>query len=308
MNTADSQFEPIKTFDPDGIPGAELDVQASGAASENVLDVRESHRRRTLCEFRGIEHKLGSDTESPIAGIRRWHASAESVLLRQGLMPPPLVMQYVPVGRLVKRPFFQLFIPPTTYTQKEHCLFCRKKTNRNVYRLSLDPHNMSKRSNPLYCGKIEEQRDRPGQYIITLAKGGRLASVKLTESRTDGHPRRMMEVELLDSFVNEHEPGVTGRVFTAFVQANRQPQFTLQTAGGRPVCVLYKETDVTIAGGARGGGIAGGGDQATDAPAVERPISPSAESNKYFVDLDYPLNILLAFCISCIAESERLHW
>lgn len=59
-NTADSQFEPIKTFDPDGIPGAELDVQASGAASgnlqpgsaltasENVLDVRESHRRRTV--------------------------------------------------------------------------------------------------------------------------------------------------------------------------------------------------------------------------------------------------------------------
>ena len=108
-----------------------------------------------------------------------------------------------------------------------------------------------------------------------------------------------------DPLVNEAEPGVTGRAFTTYLQTHQQPEFCLQTASGRPVCVLYKETDVTVSGGARGGGIAGGGDAAAEAP-VDRPISPSAESNKYFIDLDYPLSILLAFCIACIVESDRL--
>eukprot|EP00698_Gefionella_okellyi_P014905 TRINITY_DN4159_c0_g1_i1.p1 TRINITY_DN4159_c0_g1~~TRINITY_DN4159_c0_g1_i1.p1 ORF type:complete len:364 (-),score=63.33 TRINITY_DN4159_c0_g1_i1:210-1301(-) len=276
------------------------------------------HKRRTLGEFRGIEDKLGQAPEGGGSAvtlpIRSWHASTEPLMHRQGLLPPPLVMQLVPSNRFVKRPFFQLFIPPTTYQQKEHCLFARKKSKLPVYRLSLDPHNMSKRNNPLYCGKIEATVQKPNDYIVSLPNRQRIMSISIGEPSKGPRAQRSLDVKFLaDSVINEHEAGSAGRTFKATIQQHLQPSFCLRTVGSnRPVCVLYKETDVTASGGAAGGGHGDETDDAaqaeTESAAAERPSSPSAESNKYFVDFDYPMSIFTAFCVACAVESERLDY
>jgi hypothetical protein len=52
--------------------------------------------------------------------------------------------------------------------------------------LSLDPHNMGKRNNPLYCGKIERVPGPAAEYAVILPDRSRIMRVVVTTAPTLG--------------------------------------------------------------------------------------------------------------------------
>jgi hypothetical protein len=210
--------------------------------------------------------------ESSKALIVEWETIGHVDLIhRQGLSPPPLVFETV---RDPTRPYFRMFLPQASANQKESCIYCRRKRKEDVYRFSLDPNKLTKRKNPAYVGSMVIDAEDSTRLMVYNKAETLVADIRVSSTTF----KKNVTVFLLNEYLNLYEKGAAGRVFTGIVNAYIQPMLALKVERSeRVILQILNPTDVA------------------DPTAVSQP-------NRYIVEIDYPLTILLSFAIVCAVE------
>jgi hypothetical protein len=190
---------------------------------------------------------------------------------RQGLGAPPILIQFVNLKE--KRPYFKMFLPQNSSTQKETALFCRKKQKEYVFRFSLDGDVMTKKNNPAYVGSMVSEDSGTVWHLFNKADVC-IAQIRLSISST----KKEIAVVLINEYLNLLESGSLGREFSGNINSYLDPILSLKvTKSDRPVFVFANPA------------------HASDSPIASRP--------RYLIEFDYPFTIFLSFSISVLAES-----
>eukprot|EP00824_Muranothrix_gubernata_P012627 TRINITY_DN26732_c0_g1_i1.p1 TRINITY_DN26732_c0_g1~~TRINITY_DN26732_c0_g1_i1.p1 ORF type:complete len:333 (-),score=55.49 TRINITY_DN26732_c0_g1_i1:76-1011(-) len=234
--------------------------------------VRRPQRTTTTNEkspaFRGIVDKVALPMVK--ASSLSWISPQVQAIHKQ---EPPVRPMHMTLcfEKKLQRPHFCLLVPEKEGQNK--VMVCRRKKNRNKFRISLDPNNMKRKNNPSFAGTIKANRSMD-EFIVKVPKLD-VAHIRIKVVAGEKH----VDLELLHEFVNNRENGRNGVRFTSIAKGSGQEILDMK---------------VDVAPTRRSVLVLGRGDAKANEPMM------------WTMDFDYPLTIFLCFALVCVCEIDFL--
>jgi hypothetical protein len=186
---------------------------------------------------------------------------------RQGLGSPPTIIQRV--TQKSQRPYYKLFLPQNSSSQKDVALYCRKKQKEDVYRFSLDGDVMTKKNNSAYVGSMISE-DSGNVWHLFNKSDACIAQIRIS--------KKEVNVTLINEYLNLIETGSSGREFSGIINSFLDPILSLKVSKSDRAVFEFANPI-----------------RASDAQMNSRP--------RYFIEFDYPFTLFLSFSIAVLTES-----